>query len=186
MLTVLRVFESGCAAERLDAARDFLSGFAASTEVIVVGNSRDAADDLVRDLSMGSTATFGFHRFSVMQLAVRFAAVEMARRGLAPSTVLGTEALAARVAFEVIERGELRYFAPVAARPGFAPALAASMRELRACGGPRMPWNNSVMQGLISPGFCGNLKPNCRPSASPTVRHCSRWRCMPSKAARMP
>ena len=57
MLTVLRVFESGCAAERLDAARDFLSGFAASTEVIVVGNSRDAADDLVRDLSMGSTAT---------------------------------------------------------------------------------------------------------------------------------
>ncbi|PYX79752.1 MAG: PD-(D/E)XK nuclease family protein [Acidobacteria bacterium] len=134
MLTVLRVFESGCAAERLDAARDFLSGFAASTEVIVVGNSRDAADDLVRDLSMGSTATFGFHRFSVMQLAVRFAAVEMARRGLAPSTVLGTEALAARVAFEVIERGELRYFAPVAARPGFAPALAASMRELRACG----------------------------------------------------
>lgn len=131
---MLRAFESGCAAERLDAAREFLSGFPASTEVIVVGNSRDAADDLVRAVSMGSTATFGLHRFSVMQLAVRFAEVEMARRGLAPSTALGTEALAARVVFEVMQRGGLKYFGPVAARPGFAPALAASMRELRACG----------------------------------------------------
>lgn len=131
---MLRVFESGCAAERLNAAREFLSGFPASTEVIVVGSSRDAADDLVRAVSTESPATFGLHRFSLTQLAVRFAAVELARRGLAPSTTLGTEALAARAAFEVMQRGELKYFAPVAARPGFAPALAASMRELRACG----------------------------------------------------
>jgi RecB family exonuclease len=47
---------------------------------------------------------------------------------------LGTEALAARVAFEVMQRGELKYFAPVATRPGFAHALAAAIRELRSCG----------------------------------------------------
>ena len=129
---MLRVSESDCAAERLDAAREFLSGFPASTEVIVVGNSRDAADDLVRAVSMRAPATFGLHRFSLTQLAVRLAAVDMARRGLAPSTALGTEALAARVVFEVMQRGELKYFAPVAPRPGFAPALAASLRELRA------------------------------------------------------
>jgi ATP-dependent helicase/nuclease subunit B len=129
---MLRVFESGCAAERLETARQFLSGFPASTEVIVVGNSRAAADDLVRSVSITFQATFGLHRFSLTQLAVRFAALEMTRRGLAPSTVFGTEALAARAVFEVVQRGELKHFGPVAARPGFAPALAATITELRA------------------------------------------------------
>ena len=78
MAAMLRVFESGCAAERLDADREFLSAFPASTEVIVVRNSREAADDFVRDVSKGSPATFGLHRFSLMQLAVRLAVVEMA------------------------------------------------------------------------------------------------------------
>lgn len=134
MAAMLLVFESGCASERVDTARQFLSGFPASTEVIVVGNSRDAADDLVRSVSIASQATFGLHRFSLTQLAVRFAALEMTRQGLAPSTVLGTEALAARAVFEVVQRGELKHFGPVAARPGFAPALAATITELRASG----------------------------------------------------
>ncbi|HEX6803615.1 MAG TPA: hypothetical protein VF133_08045, partial [Terriglobales bacterium] len=131
---MLHVFESGCAAERLTAAREFLAEVSTSADVIVVGNSRDSADDLVRCVSMGSPATLGLHRFSMLQLAVRFAAPEMARWSLAPSTPLGTEALAARVTFEVMQRGELNHFAPVGARPGFAPALAASIHELRACG----------------------------------------------------
>jgi len=131
---MLRVFESGCAPERLDTARQFVLRFPAGTEVIVIGNSHDTADDLVRSVSIASKATFGLHRFSLTQLAARFAAPEMTRRGRAPSTVLGTEALAARAVFEVVQRGELKHFAPVAARPGFAPALAATISELRASG----------------------------------------------------
>ena len=77
---MLQVFESGCAAERLDTARKFLSGVSANTEVIVVGNSRTAADDFVRDRSTESNATFGVHRFSLTQLAVRFAVSGMGRR----------------------------------------------------------------------------------------------------------
>src|SRR5262245_17915 len=123
MLTVLRIFESGSAVERLDAAREFLREFSAATEVIVVGNSREAADDLVRAVARQASATFGLHRFSLTQLAARFSAAEMAGLGLAPTTALGTEALAARVAFEVMRRGELKAFRPVAARPGFASAL---------------------------------------------------------------
>jgi len=136
MLSVLRVFQSGSAAERLDAARQFVEQFPAATEVIVIGNSREAADDLVRGVARARAATFGLHRFSLLQLAARFAGPAMARRGLAPTTALGTEALAARVAFEVMRRGELEGFAPVALRPGFAPALAASLNELRAAGVP--------------------------------------------------
>ena len=131
---MLHVFESGCAAERLDVARKFLSGVPASTEVVVVGNSRSAADDFVRDLSRELTATFGFHRFSLTQLAVRFALPEMESQGVAPATSLGTEALAARAIFEVVQRGELKHFAPAASLPGFANALASALRELRASG----------------------------------------------------
>jgi len=131
---MLRVLESGSASDRLDEASQFLLALPPETEAIVVGSSRESADDLVRRVSKEVIATFGLHRFSLMQLAMRLAAVEMARRGLAPSTALGTEALAARVAFEVMGHGELKYFAPVASRPGFAHALAAAIRELRSCG----------------------------------------------------
>jgi RecB family exonuclease len=65
---------------------------------------------------------------------MRFALPEMEIHGLAPVTSLGTEALAARATFEVMQRGELRHFVPVASRPGFANALASALRELRASG----------------------------------------------------
>jgi hypothetical protein len=58
----------------------------------------------------------------------------MESQGLAPVTLLGTEALAARATFEVMQRGELKHFLPVASRPGFASALASALRELRASG----------------------------------------------------
>jgi ATP-dependent helicase/nuclease subunit B len=133
-IPMIRVFESASAADRLDEARQFLMAVPPEAEAIVVGNTRESADDLVRTLSKDIVATFGLHRFSLTQLAVRLATAAMARRGLAPSTALGTEAVAARVAFEVMRRGELKYFAPVVNRPGFAAALAGSIRELRASG----------------------------------------------------
>ena len=131
---MLHVFESGCAAERLDVGTKFLSGIPATAEVIVVGGSRGAADDFVRDLSKKRPATFGIHPFSLTQLAMKFAIPEMECQRLAPVTSLGTEALAARATFEVMQRGELKHFAPVASRLGFATALASALRELRASG----------------------------------------------------
>ena len=79
-------------------------------------------------------ATFGLHRASLTQLAVRLAAAEMARLGLAPATALGAEAVAARVSFEALRERALAYFAPVARFPGFARALAATLGELRLGG----------------------------------------------------
>src|SRR6185503_7656490 len=66
-----------------------------------------------------------------MRLAAHVAAAELARAGVAPSTPLGAEALAARVVFEAIEAGALSYFEPVARFPGFARAIAATLGELR-------------------------------------------------------
>jgi CRISPR/Cas system-associated exonuclease Cas4 (RecB family) len=128
---VIRVVESASAAERIEAAQSFLQSLSPGEEVVVIGASREAADDLVRRVSAIGAATFGLHRVSLTQLAARMAAGEMARAGAAPASALGAEALAARVVFEALAAGALGYFAPVARFPGFARALASTLGELR-------------------------------------------------------
>src|SRR5213593_3856243 len=128
---MLKTFQSSSAAERVGAAGAFVERFPTTTEVLIVGASRDAADDLARRVTAARRATFGLHRASLTQLAVRFAAEEMARLGVAPATALGAEAVAARVSFEALRERALAYFAPVARFPGFAQALAATLGELR-------------------------------------------------------
>src|SRR5882724_11050154 len=123
---MLTIFQSASAAERLRAAGAFVERVPAATEVLVVGASRDAADDLARRVTVARGATFGLHRASLTQLAVRLA--------VAPATALGAEAVAARVSFEALRERALGYFAPVARFPGFARALAATLGELRLGG----------------------------------------------------
>src|SRR3989454_12461092 len=131
---MLQTFQSSSAAERLGAASAFVERFPTATEVLIVGASRDAANDLARRVTAARGATFGLHRASLTQLAVRFAAAEMARLGVAPATALGAGAVAARVSFEALRERALGYFAPVARFPGFARALAATLGELRLGG----------------------------------------------------
>jgi ATP-dependent helicase/nuclease subunit B len=128
---VIRIVESAAAAERIEAVTVFLSALPPAAEALVVGASREAADDLVRRVTAAAGATFGIHRASLTQLAARVAAAELARLGVAPTSALGAEALAARVTFEALGAGALGYFAPVARFPGFARALASTVNELR-------------------------------------------------------
>src|SRR2546425_3972262 len=93
---VIQLIESSFAAERLHAAVAFITGLAPATEILIVGASRDAADDLARRVTVAKGVTFGLHRASLTQLAARFAAADMARHGVAAATTLGTEAIAAR------------------------------------------------------------------------------------------
>src|SRR5262245_3867118 len=102
---VIRVVESSAAAERLEAARRFLAALPAGGQALVVGATRDAADDLVRELTVELGASFGIHRASLPQLAARIAALDLARLGAAHTTMLGAEALAARVVFEALGAG---------------------------------------------------------------------------------
>ena len=68
---------------------------------------------------------------TLVQAATELARPAMAARGLAPLTSLGREAVAARIAQKALAQGELPYFQPVAALPGFARALARTLVELR-------------------------------------------------------
>jgi ATP-dependent helicase/nuclease subunit B len=128
---MVRILVSASNAERLTAAREFISSFPPSTERLLIGGSREAVDHLVREVSVSQQATFGLHRFSLTQLAARLATSQFASLGLVHSTSLGAEAVVARATFEVLERARLGYFQPVAGRPGFARALASTVNELR-------------------------------------------------------
>src|SRR5512144_2960567 len=87
----LRAFESGAADERIEAALGFLAALPPGGEALVVGATREAADDLVRRRTATAGATFGLHRASLVQLAARVAGAELARRGAAPTGALGVE-----------------------------------------------------------------------------------------------
>ena len=127
----IRILESSAAELRLGAAREFVRSRARKGEVLIVGGSRGAADDLVREIAIQSGATLGLHRFSATQLAAKLAAPLLAERELAPASSLGSEAVAARAAFEAGRDGSLTYFQPVARMPGFPLALARTVQELR-------------------------------------------------------
>jgi len=128
----IRIAESSATELRLAEARAFVASHAPTgTDVLIVGASRGAVDDLARSLAVKTGATIGIHRFSLAQLAVRLAAPSLARDGYSLSTYLGSEAVAARAAFEAEQDGVLSYFEPVAKTPGFARALARTLQELR-------------------------------------------------------
>ena len=125
---------SASASIRLHEARKFLDTFSPGTEVLLLGASRGAVDDLARTIAMEKGATFGLHRLSFTQLAARLAAAELAANGHAPSSALGYEAVAARAAFEANKDEALDYFSPVSSTPGFPKALARTLQELRLAG----------------------------------------------------
>lgn len=122
---------SSSAERRLCFARRWLLEHPPRGEVLVVATSRGAADDLLHSVAVETGGLFGVERATPLRLAADLATPLMARRGLAPVSALGVEALAARTIALTIARGELEYFRPVADTPGMAKALAATLRELR-------------------------------------------------------
>ena len=85
---MIRVVESFSSVERLAFAHEFIGNFAAGTEILPVGASRDAVDGLARQFAATYASTFGLHRFSLLQVAAHLAAGELAATGLSPSTRL--------------------------------------------------------------------------------------------------
>ena len=109
---MLRVFTATSATARLNAAADFLADRPPSSEVVIVGASRGAADDFARAIARRAGATFGLMRFSLTELAARAAAVRLAGASRAPLTQAGAEATAARVVFDALGAERARILRP--------------------------------------------------------------------------
>ncbi len=131
--STLRIIESAEAAVRLREAETWLIA-RPHRGALIVSASRGAADDLARKVALAQGATAGLHRFSFAQLAARLAAPVLAARGIAPATLVGAEAVAARATFDARQQGQLTYFDSVAGTPGFPRALARTLHELAMAG----------------------------------------------------
>ena len=102
--------------------------------LLIVAPTRSAADEFAFSLAGEQGATFGVTRSSVAELVVRTAIPALAAKGLTPSAPLSDEAVAARVTDDLMTQQALKYFAPVAAMPGFPRALSRTLGELRMAG----------------------------------------------------
>ena len=110
----MRVVLSSSAAVRLDAARGFLGGHLPGSEVVIVGASRGAADDLAREVARRAGATFGLTRFSLTEIAARAAAARLAGARRVPGSSAGAEAMTARAVFDApvaVDRADGYYYA---------------------------------------------------------------------------
>src|SRR5580704_5448873 len=82
---------------RIRRARVWLEARAAAEQVLIVGATLDAANDLARGVAKEKKAAFGWHRLTLSQLAAAIAAPALAARGLVPLSRVGTEAIVARL-----------------------------------------------------------------------------------------
>jgi ATP-dependent helicase/nuclease subunit B len=131
---MLRVLKSYAAKERIASALEFVRSLPPGTEIVIISASRDAVDDFVRAFAVPHQATFGLHRFSLVQFAARLAIVKLAAEGIAPGSAVGMEAVAVRSAYEAASQNQLKYFSPVTKFPGFGRATGATVVDLRSAG----------------------------------------------------
>lgn len=113
----------------LERAGAFLRDHAGNSEILALGPTRAAANELA--LATFEQGCQGVHALTLTQLAANLAAQPMGRRSLAPISRLGIEALAARVVHAAQRANKLSYFSPVALTPGFPRAVAKTITELR-------------------------------------------------------
>jgi RecB family exonuclease len=119
---------------RIARASAWLDARPAGEEVLVVAATADAANDLLRSIAARRGAAFGWHRKTLIQLAVELATPALAAAGLAPLGALAREAVAARALERLRARGELGRLAGVADAPGLARAVTGVLAELRDAG----------------------------------------------------
>ncbi len=132
-LSRVRACVHGAAEVRLAAVRRHVLAHA-SAGVRVLAPTHEHAHDVVRHVLGDLPATVGIERGGWVGYSVRLATPALIAQGLTPISGLGFEALVARVATRARAEGTLSYFADASRHPGFVPALARTMADLRMAG----------------------------------------------------
>ena len=116
---------------RIHCAQRWLENRAAAEEVLIVGATLDAANELARKVAKKKGAAFGWHRLTLAQLAFAVAAPILAAHGLTPLSRIGVGALIARLVHRMNAEGRLSRYRSVVTTPGFPRAVAGVIAELR-------------------------------------------------------
>lgn len=116
---------------RLERARDWLSRFGSSEELLIVGSSANAANHIARETVSTKGAAFGWHRASWTQLAKAAATPLSMQGGLTPITRVGSDALVAGVVHRLRQDRKLGRYEAVSEMPGFRRAVSQVINELR-------------------------------------------------------
>jgi ATP-dependent helicase/nuclease subunit B len=119
---------------RIERACAWLEARKRDEEILVVGATVDAANELARQVASRIGAAFGWHRLSLSQLVSLVAARELAQRGMVPLTRIGTDAITTRLIHHLTVERRLGRYVSVSATPGFARAIASVVAELRSAG----------------------------------------------------
>jgi ATP-dependent helicase/nuclease subunit B len=116
---------------RIARARAWLKARAPAEQLLIIGPSLDAANELARGVVQTSGSAFGWHRFTLPQLAAALAAPTMAAGGIVPVGRLGVDAIVCRTVHALSSADALGRYARIAKGTGFSRAIASVLTELR-------------------------------------------------------
>jgi ATP-dependent helicase/nuclease subunit B len=116
---------------RLQAAQHWLESYPADTQILLLAYTTEAASDLLLNVVSSRGVSYGIRRFTLNALAARLSQHTLANSRLAPASNLSFTAVVARAIHSLNSEDKLRYFAPVATKPGFPIAVARTLAELR-------------------------------------------------------
>lgn len=126
-----RIEVSTDAFARLQLAQAWVESYSADTEIILVSDSQEAANDLHHRIVQSRGAAFGLKRVTLGFIASRLAQRALVEAATVPATKLTFTAVVARAIHSLHSKEKLNYFAPVATKPGFPIAVAKTLAELR-------------------------------------------------------
>jgi ATP-dependent helicase/nuclease subunit B len=116
---------------RIARGRDWLNARQPAEEVLIIGASPDAANELTRSLVREKRASFGYHRLTLGQLASALAQPRLTFQRTVPLGALGVQAVANRAIHKLSQAGGLGRYVTITSGPGFARAIANVITELR-------------------------------------------------------
>jgi len=116
---------------RMARCQDWLDAKRPAEEVLIIGATLGAANELSRNLAKAKRASFGYHRLTFSQLASALARSALTAQATVPLGPLGIQAVANRAIHKLSEAEGLGRYASLTNGPGFARAIANVITELR-------------------------------------------------------
>src|SRR5215471_11981173 len=127
----LTVVTSATSRRRIAHARDWLHARQPAEEVLIIGATLGAANELARSIAQEKRASFGYHRLTLGQLASALARPVLTAQRTVPLGALGIQAVTNRAIHKLAEADGLGRYAKLTSGPGFARAIAIVITELR-------------------------------------------------------